>query len=159
VVAGQPAKLLVDMKPEVRQFIKLLKLDSEHPTSKAALSIYFPATVQAANYPNLLTEDIAGIAVKAFLVTYEYERRDTARNFMRFAQSLCSNFPRLQAEGHPKWREVELAQPELGKGWSYYPPVARQLRACIAKANTKPAATPVRKATCSQQEQVLGLCR
>jgi uncharacterized protein len=159
VVAGQPAKLLVDMKPEVRQFIKLLKLDSEHPTSKAALSIYFPATVKAANYPNLLTEDIAGIAVKAFLVTYEYERRDTARSLVRFAQSLCTNFPRLQAEGHPKWREVELAQPELGKGWSYYPPVARQLRACIAKTTSKPAATPARKAACSQQEQVLGLCR
>ena len=27
VVAGQPAKLLVDMKPEARQLIKLLKFD------------------------------------------------------------------------------------------------------------------------------------
>lgn len=158
VVAGQPAKLLVDMKPEVRQFIKLLKLDPEHPTSKAALSIYFPATVRAANYPNLLTEDISGIAVKAFLVTYDYQRRDTTRHLVRFAQSLCEKFPQLQAEGHPKWREVQLALPELGKGWSYHAPMARQLRNCMVKAEAKPAVAPTRKPTCSQHEQVLGLC-
>jgi uncharacterized protein len=160
VVAGQPAKLLVDMKPEVRQFIKLLKVDPEHPASKAAFKSYFPATVQAANYPNLITEDISGIAVKAFLVTYDYQRYDTTRHLVRFAQSLCENFPRLQAEGHPKWREVQLAQPELGKGWSYHAQMARQLRACIARADRKPAVVaPPRKAKCSQQEQVLGLCQ
>lgn len=159
VVAGQPAKLLVDMKPEVRQFIKLLKLDPEHPASKAALSTYFPATVRAANYPNLVSEDIAGIAVKAFLVTYDYERRETTRYLVRFAQSLCRNFPRLQEEGHPKWREVALDQPELGKGWSYHAPMAKQLRACIAQAAAKPTAAPTRKKTCTLQEQVLGLCQ
>src|SRR5438067_13165645 len=51
VVAGQPAKLLVDMKPEARQFIKLLKFDPNHAASKAALRIYFPATVRASSYP------------------------------------------------------------------------------------------------------------
>ena len=37
VIAGQPAKLLVDMKPEARQFIKLLKFDPNQASSKAAL--------------------------------------------------------------------------------------------------------------------------
>jgi TRAP transporter TAXI family solute receptor len=37
VIAGQPAKLLVDMKPEAREFIKLLKFDPNHAASKAAL--------------------------------------------------------------------------------------------------------------------------
>src|SRR5437764_2885107 len=72
VVAGQPAKLLVDMKPEARQLIKLLKFDPGHPASKAALATYFPATVRAASYPNLLADDVPGLTVKAFLVTYDF---------------------------------------------------------------------------------------
>ena len=30
VIPGQPAKLLVDMKPEARKFIRLLKFDPNH---------------------------------------------------------------------------------------------------------------------------------
>jgi len=72
VVAGQPAKLLADMKPEARALIKLLKFDASKPESQAALKTYFPSVVRASSYPNLLSEDIPGIAVKAFLVTYDY---------------------------------------------------------------------------------------
>ncbi len=155
VVAGQPAKLLVDMKPEARQLIKLLKFDPENSASKPALRTYFPATVRAASYPNLLAEDIPGVAVKAFLVTYDYKLRGTTSHLNRFARSLCENFPRLQAVGHPKWREVALGLPELGQGWSYYPPTERALRNCMASQPGLPK--PV--AQCSQQERILGLCR
>jgi uncharacterized protein len=52
---------------------------------------------------------------------------------------------------------VQLALPELGRGWLYFPPMARELRNCIAgkpqAIRTKPAAA------CSQQERMLGLCR
>ena len=153
IVAGQPAKLLVDMKPEARQLIKLLKFDPGHPASAAALKTYFPATVRASSYPNLLQEDIPSVAVKAFLVTFDYTRDPTVGHLARFARSLCQNFARLQAEGHPKWREVELALPELGRGWAYYQPMARQLRSCVANRPTvKPAAA------CAQKERILGLC-
>lgn len=155
VVAGQPAKLLVEMKPEVRQYIKLLKLDRDHEASRAALRTYFPATVRAENYPNLLTDDIPGIAVKAFLVTYNYNRPETIRYLAKFATSMCENFPRLQAEGHPKWNEVELALPALGKGWSYFAPMEQELRNC---ANAKSPAA-VKSAGCTQQKQILGLCQ
>lgn len=37
VNAGQPAKLLVDMKPEARKLIKLLKFDPNQPASQDAL--------------------------------------------------------------------------------------------------------------------------
>ncbi len=157
VVAGQPAKLLVEMKPEVRQYIKLLKLDRDHEATRAALRTYFPATVRAANYPNLLTDDIPGIAVKAFLVTYNYNRPETIRYLSRFAASLCENFPKLQAEGHPKWSEVDLALPALGKGWSYFSPMERELRSCANARATSTAASKTR--ACSQQEQILGLCQ
>jgi TRAP transporter TAXI family solute receptor len=157
VVAGQPAKLLVDMKPEARKLVKLLKFDAQQPGSAAALKTYFPATILAANYPNLLSEDIPGVAVKAFLVTYDYPRADTIQHLTRFAGALCDGFAKLQAEGHPKWREVKLELPPLGRGWAYYPPMERQLRSCIAK-NAATAAAVRNKANCTQQEHVLGLC-
>src|SRR6266567_1503851 len=143
VIAGQPAKLLVDMKPEVRQFIKLLKFDADNAASKAALKIYFTATVRASSYQNLLAEDVPGLAVKAFLVTYDYNVKQTKDHLARFARSLCQNFSALQDNGHPKWREVELALPDLGRGWFYYPPTTVELRSCIA-GRTKPKAPPVK---------------
>jgi hypothetical protein len=151
VVAGQPAKLLVDMKPEARALIKLLKFDAEHPASKAALKTYFPSTVRAASYPNLLTEDIAGVAVKAYLVTYDYKVSATQTRLAEFAKSMCHNFNQLQSEGHPKWKEVSLAMPQLGQGWSYYSPTATELARCAQKA-----AKPVK--ACTTEQKILGLC-
>jgi uncharacterized protein len=155
VIAGQPAKLLVDMKPEARKLIKLLKFDPNQESSKAALETYFPATVRASSYPNLLAEDVPGLAVKAFLVTYDYNLRQTKDQLVRFARALCQNFSVLRENGHPKWREVELALPDLGRGWLYYPPTAVEIRSCIA-ARTKPRSPPLK--ACSQQERILGLC-
>jgi TRAP-type uncharacterized transport system substrate-binding protein len=154
VVAGQPAKLLADMKPEARQLIKLLKFDASKPESAAALKTYFAVTVRAASYPNLLIEDIPGLAVKAYLVTYEYALGSTVSRLRLFARSLCQNFGILQTSGHPKWREVDLTLPELGRGWAYYPPMARELQTCGVG---KRAAAPLK--ACSQQERILGLCK
>ncbi len=155
VIAGQPAKLLVDMTPEARNLIKLLKFDPSRPESQAALKTYVAATVRAASYPNLLADDLPALAVKAFLVTYDFSLKATEDSLRRFARSLCQNFPVLQEKGHPKWREVELALPDLGRGWIYYPATTNELRACIA-SRAKPKVAPSR--ACSQQEQVLGLC-
>ena len=159
VVAGQPAKLFVDMKPESRKLIKLLKFDPNHSTSKEVLKTYFPADVQAVNYPNLLTADIPGLAVKAFLITYDFQRRETEANLRNMARSLCENFGTLQEKGHPKWREVKLALPDLGRGWFYYPTTTREIRSCIAKKPEVEARvkTPLVK-MCPQQERILGLC-
>ena len=154
VVAGQPAKLLADMKPEARQLIKLLKFDPARPESQTALKTYFPATVRATSYPNLLTDDIAGVAVKAYLVTYDYALGSTVFQLRKFARSLCENFATLQASGHPKWREVELALPPLARGWTYYPPMVTEMQQCVAR---KPAAPPAK--ACTQQARILGLCR
>jgi TRAP transporter TAXI family solute receptor len=156
VVAGQPAKLFVDMKPEARQFIKLLRFDPDHPGSKAALKTYFPATIRSSHYPNLLPEDMPGIAVKAFLVTYAYQMQDTIGYLSAFARSLCANFATLQKDGHPKWKEVALSLPALGRGWSYYRPMAQQLRNCGASGAAAPVRTP---GSCTQHERVLGLCQ
>ena len=98
LVLGQPAKLLADMKPEARQHIKLLKFDPNHPASKAALKTYFPATVRASSYPNLLAEDLPGLAVKAFLVTYDFNMTGAGSHLRQFARSLCKNFRRRRCK-------------------------------------------------------------
>jgi hypothetical protein len=111
--------------------------------------------VRATSYPNLLSEDITGLAVKAYLVTYDYNLGTTVNRLTRFARALCQRFDTLQAQGHPKWREVELGLPELSRGWSYYPPMAREMKNCLAQ-RARPR--PVVKA-CTQQERILGLCK
>ena len=160
LVLGQPAKLLADMKPESRRLIKLLKFDPNHSSSKAVLKTYFSASVRASSYPNLLTADIPGLAVKAFLVTYNFRLKDTESHLRNMARSLCQNFPMLQEKGHPKWREVELALPDLGRGWFYYEPTAREIRSCLSGApplQTRVKPLPVQ--ACAQQERLLGVCR
>ena len=160
VAAGQPAPLIANMKPEAQKFIKLLKFDPNHPMSKAPLTVYSSSTVLASSYPNLLAQDFTTISVGAFLVTYDYNLKGTVDHFARFGKSLCQNFSRLQAEGHAKWREVDLALPNLGPGWTYYPPTTREIRACLAKKPKTSSVAPGKPAKkCSAEEMILGLCK
>jgi TRAP transporter TAXI family solute receptor len=163
IVAGQPAKVLADMQPEARALIKLLKFDPQQAASKEALKTYFEASVRRSSYPNLLMEDVPSLAVKAFLITYNFDQPHTRQYLSKFAQSLCQNFDKLQSEGHPKWKEVKLELPEVGRGWAYYPPTSRQIQSCLAAAatpppvvSTAPPAAPRRQ--CNQQEKILGIC-
>ncbi|WP_437126258.1 TAXI family TRAP transporter solute-binding subunit [Noviherbaspirillum album] len=162
VVAGQPAKLFSEMKPEARKYIKLLRLDDNAKETARAAATYFPATIRTASYPNWMSEDVPTLSVKAFLVTYNYGNETTQTSLRQFAEALCANFDSLQAEGHPKWKEVQLDMPPLGKGWKYFAPMERTLRACMAQQRTRtvPASmqAPMKK-DCTQQEKVLGLCR
>jgi TRAP-type uncharacterized transport system substrate-binding protein len=153
------------MNPDLLKQIKLLKLDPSVPESTRAQQTYFPAIIRASNYPNWLTEDTPTWTVKAFLVTYDYALRGTVANLTRFADSLCANFDNLQEHGHPKWKQVKLELPSLGKGWSYYPPVEKHLRACLARRaeaarNPQPQQAAVaKKLACSDQARLLLLCK
>ena len=160
VAAGQPAPLIANMKPEAQKFIKLLKFDPNHPTSKQPLTVYSSATVTTTSYPNLLTENFTTIAVGAFLVTYDYNLKGTVDHMAQFARSLCKNFSTLQAQGHPKWREVSLALPTLAPGWTYYPVTSRELRACSGRSSDT-AARSLKKppSKCTAEERILGLCK
>jgi TRAP transporter TAXI family solute receptor len=146
VVAGQPARLLAEMKPGARRLVKLLKWDAAQPASAAALRGYAPATIRQSSYPNLLVEDVPALAVKALLVTYDYSLDGTVSHLARFARSLCRSFAGLRAEGHPKWREVGLALPAQPPGWAYWPPMAQPLRQC-ATARAAASAADVARAS------------
>lgn len=160
IVAGQPAKLFADMKPEAQQYIKLLRLDETAPEALRATKTYFPAVIRSTSYPNWISQDVPTLTVKAFLVTYDYNLKMTQANLQRFAEALCLNFDNLQNHGHQKWKQVNMELPPLGEGWTYYRPMERELRACAAHRVTvaRPAATPPLAKKCSQQEKVLGLC-
>ncbi len=164
VAAGQPAPLITNMTPEAQRYIKLLKFDPAHASSKEALKVYAPAVMRAASYPSFLTEDFTTISVGAFLVTYDFNLAGTASHMARFGQSLCQNFGKLQAEGHPKWREVNLALPKLNDGWAYYGVTSKAINSCLAGRDRVPTATStaprVRSSkACSQEDRILGLCK
>lgn len=162
VAAGQPAPIVTGMKPEAQKLIKFLKFDPNHPASKSALKVYAPSNIRATSYPNLLTEDFTTISVGAFLVTYDYNLQATVDYLTKFARSLCTNFPTLREKGHPKWKEVNLALPDLNPGWIYYPPIAKEIRACLAgvpppgASKARPGAPSTKQ--CSRDERILGLC-
>ena len=142
VVAGQPAKLLVDMKPEARQLIKLLKFDPTNAGQRGRAEDLLPGDDPRASYPNLLTEDIpgAGGARRSWSPTTTRWAARCSR-LRGFARSLCQNFPKLQAEGHPKWKRGRAgACPSCRRGWLYYPPMERELKSCIAGAPAAGAA-------------------
>lgn len=170
VVVGQPAKLFTDMNPDLLAQIRLLRVDPAAPETARAKQTYFPATIHVSSYPNWLKEDVPTFTVKAFLVTYDYGLRDTVVNLNRFADSLCTNFDNLQEHGHPKWKQVKMELPNLGKGWQYYAPVERHLRTCLAQrsAAMNAAAVPAAaqseekappKSNCSDQARLLLLCK
>ena len=156
VAAGQPAPLIANMKPEAQKYIKLLKFDPAHPSSKLPLTVYSYSTVNASSYPSLLKESFTTISVGAFLVTYDFNLDFTKNHLTRFARSLCQNFATLQAKGHPKWREVNLSLPTLGPGWTYYPPTTREIRACMGRTGARSLVKPAKP--CSAEERILGFC-
>jgi uncharacterized protein len=153
------------MKPEARQYIKLLRLDAAAPASAAALNTYQAAAIRASSYPNWLAADVPTLTTKAMLVTYDYRLGGAAQQELsRLARSMCTQFDRLRSEGHPKWQEVSMSLPALGAGWSYYGPTQRELSACTAsrlgRANTGLGAPldSAAAASCPADRLVLGLC-
>ena len=147
LVSPHPARLLADMKPEARRFVKLLKFDPAHPGAGKALKVYAVKTIPAANYPNLLVEDLPALAVRIYLVSHG--RNDALQ--MRFAESWCQNLTRLRTEGPPGLNGLELGLQQLPSGWNYSRPFELGLRACM-EGKRAPAES------CSQEERALGLC-
>jgi hypothetical protein len=152
VLAAQPVRLLANMKPEARRFVKLLGFDPDHTGNAAALQVYETASLRAASYPNLLADDMPALAVRIHLAAYGHRRGEADAQLVRLARAWCQNLPRLKAGGHAKWRDLEISLPAPGPGWHYAIPAARELARCTPDATLPPAAA------CGAQERLLGLC-
>ncbi len=130
IVAGQPVRLLANMKPEARHYIKLLRLDSGHAATRAVLRRYLPATVRAQSYPALLSQDLPVPAVRAYLVTQDFRDHYTEHRLILLGRSLCHGIAGLRAKGHAKWQEIEPRLGELPPGMTYYQPTTTELHDC-----------------------------
>jgi TRAP-type uncharacterized transport system substrate-binding protein len=129
IVAGQPAKWLKDLPPDLAQSLKVLKLDRNHPLGQKAIEAYLPATLHAASYGKWLSQDVPTLATIAFLVTLDYTNSAAAQRLDAFLRAVCRNMPALRQQGHPKWREVQLGL-ELETGWPYHPAVKSAFESC-----------------------------
>ena len=160
VAAGQPAPIVTGMKPEAQKLIKFLKFDPEPSVEQAGAQ-----GLRARHHPRGelpepahggLHHDLRGRLPRDLrLQPAEHGRlHDEVRALA------VRELPALQEKGHPKWKEVNLALPELNTGWTYYPPTAREIRACIAGAARAraPRAAPPSGKQCSREERILGLC-
>jgi uncharacterized protein len=134
LVGGQPMRLIEDMKPEARQLVKLLRFSEGHASRDKVVGRYALGTLRQTSYPNLLTRDIETLSVRTVLFTTDGTTMSAqARDgVVRLASSLCRNLDRLKRHGHPKWREVEVRLPDLGRGWIYHAASSRALSTCIA---------------------------
>lgn len=113
-VAGAPTKLFESDRIDPARFHLL-------PISDPRLqAVYQPTVIAGGTYP-FQPEAVDVIAVKAVLMTYEYDPRrnaylrESCRAVSDLSHLLLTNFADLQESGHPKWREVDLQ--DLPPGW------------------------------------------
>lgn len=150
IVGPRPVKLLANMKPEARQFVKLLKFDAAHPGAAAILGVYSATHATPADYPNLLDAELPTLAVRILLAAAGQGKRNEAI-VTRFASAWCRGLERLKAAGSPQWDSVKPSLRDIAPGWKYSRPAERELQACIT--GERPPPEP-----CAQEDRSLGLC-
>ncbi len=134
-VAGYPVKLL---KEDVTAADKLALI----PITNKSVIEFYPSVDIPADVYAWQTAPVSTVAVKAVLVSFDFRRRD-CDNIGRFAQLISTKLNWLSANGHPKWKAVDLNYPL--KGWEQYDCVRKYLGKAPqpATAQTRPAGNPV----------------
>jgi TRAP transporter TAXI family solute receptor len=117
-VAGQPVKLFSEAV-SVQDKLALIPI-----TNKSILDFYLGVEIPAKTY-SWQDQVINTIAVKAVLVSYDF-RGVNCENVGKFAKILQDNLEWLRANGHPKWKSVDLNAPV--KGWEQYDCVRKYLQ-------------------------------
>lgn len=114
-VAGAPAQAFQSADIDPEQF-HLLPIEDE--TLRA---VYVPSQIPGGTYP-FQPEPVDLIAVKAVLMTYEYDprlngyHRASCKAVSDLAHLIINRFQHLKETGHPKWKEVDLN--DLPPGWN-----------------------------------------
>jgi TRAP transporter TAXI family solute receptor len=118
VVGGKPYKAVSSFKDDRDRF-HLVAVDYAKPLQ----SDYFPATLNAKDYPNLVAEGekVDTIAVPAVLAAYNWApNSERYRKLANFVDAFFAKFPTFQNPPfHPKWKEVSLSAPL--PGWNRLP--------------------------------------
>jgi TRAP transporter TAXI family solute receptor len=122
-VAGAPATLFSE-NTTVDDKFQLIGLDDK------ALDSYLTTVIPGGTYKWQET-DVRTVAVKAVLITFSYAG-EQCQNVAKVAKIIRENKDWLDANGHPKWREVNLDE-RLPK-WPQYE--------CVAATQEQPQPKP-----------------
>ena len=113
-VAGAPTALFEDTEIDAARF-HLLPISDE-----VLQAVYTPTEIPANTYA-FQAEPVDVVAVKAVLMTYEYDptrnayHRASCQAVSDVSNLILTQFETLQTEGHPKWQKVDLN--DLPPGW------------------------------------------
>ncbi len=117
-VAGQPVKLFAE-GVTAADALALIPI-----TNKSISDFYANVKIPARTY-DWQDQEVNTVAVKAVLVSFAY-RGINCDNVGRFAKIMNENIESLRANGHPKWKSVDLNAPV--KGWEQYECVKKYLQ-------------------------------
>ncbi|CTQ34696.1 TAXI family TRAP transporter solute-binding subunit [Jannaschia rubra] len=113
-VVGAPTKIFQSPQIDEERFHLLPITD---PTLQ---TVYQVTSIPAGTYP-FQTDPVDVVAVKAVLMTYEYNPRrnayhaESCKAVSDVAHVISTQFRDLQQSGHPKWQQVDLT--DLPPGW------------------------------------------
>lgn len=127
-VAGQPVKLFSE-GVTAQNNLALIPI-----TNKGILDFYPGVEIPAKTY-SWQDRAVNTIAVKAVLISYDFRGVNCA-NIGKFAKILQDNLDWLRANGHPKWKSVDLNAPV--KGWEQYDCVSKYLQPSQRPAAERP---------------------
>jgi TRAP-type uncharacterized transport system substrate-binding protein len=116
------------------------------PITHKSITEFYPRAEIPANTYAWQKAQLSTVAVKAVLVSFDFRRRDCDL-VGQMAQTVADNLDWLRANGHPKWKSVDLEYPL--KGWEQYDCVRKYLRKPIptaARDRTSATVNPVMEA-------------
>lgn len=137
-VAGAPTALFTEGDIDGEQF-RLVPI-----TDQTLQTVYDAVTIPANTYP-FQPEEVSGIAVKALLMTFEYNpqgnsyQRQSCKAVSDLSHLILTRLPQLQENGHPKWKNVDLQ--DIPAGWDIGGCVNAGLQPGYQLECTRPAAS------------------
>ena len=151
-VAGAPASLFADAGIDPEKF-HLLPI-----TEAPLLATYTEASIPAGTY-GFQSEAVDLVAVKAVLMTYDYDpkrnayHRESCRTVSDFSSLILNGMEALRETGHPKWKTVDLSA--LPPGWQ----VGSCVKAGMALDYQPQCTTPAQAAPADSNEEYLNLLK
>lgn len=105
LVEPQPSAWLASLHPNTARGLRLLRLDRKQPEDRRVLQEFQTSVLRGG--PGLKKgESIPTLATMSYLVVSGKDDAD-AKQLTDMVSALCRDLPRLRADGHPKWRELQ----------------------------------------------------
>ncbi|WP_290998425.1 TAXI family TRAP transporter solute-binding subunit [Hoeflea sp.] len=151
-VAGAPASLFANADIDPAKF-HLLPI-----TEAPLLATYTEASIAAGTYA-FQSETVDLVAVKAVLMTYDYDparnayHRQSCTTVSDFSSLVLNGMDELRESGHPKWQSVDLTA--LPPGWQ----VGSCVKAGMALDYAPACTTPAETAPTDANEEYLNLLK